>query len=100
MMKAPCLDETNPWEADDRFAPIFGRIMSAPGVSLGDAYLYGLLASYRGRESSGKCFPSHERIARDLRTDKRYVRRRLKRLEELGLIRIDRSGNRIGKPLM
>lgn len=75
----------NPYELGP-FVPLFDWLRDVPDVTAKDAYLYGLLARYRGRGPDGECRPSIHTLAAVLRTDDRDVRRRLRKLEHAGLL--------------
>src|SRR5215510_11856323 len=83
----------DPYAFGGTFVPVFDWVRAVPGVTAMDAFLYGLLASYRGPGRDGVCRPSIARLANDMECDERNVRRRLQKLEELGLIvRDERPG--------
>jgi hypothetical protein len=84
---------TNPFATFGDFVPIWPWIAKIEGVTLHDAFLLGLLARFRGGADDGECFPSIPTLARELGVDKRDVQRRLRRLEDAGvLVREERSG--------
>lgn len=91
---AKAMSTADPYAFGGKFVPIFAWLLRVPGVTLTDAYLYGLLASYRGAGASGECRVSVTRLAGDLGADCRDTRRRLQKLERLGLIERERRPGR------
>lgn len=92
------MSQVDPYAVHDFFVPVWADVLRLPGVTLQDAYVYGLLATYRGAGPGGECRPALRRLAKDLGIDRRNVRRHLRRLEAAGLIVIDTSGNAEGRP--
>ncbi|NVN97541.1 helix-turn-helix domain-containing protein [Candidatus Nomurabacteria bacterium] len=65
---------------------IHGRKLKATGIAV-----YNVLAAFSNSKTQ-KCFPSHARIARTCGVSNRSVVRKIKQLEELGLIQVERKG--------
>jgi DNA-binding Lrp family transcriptional regulator len=70
-----------------RSIPVFAWLLRYPDITLLDALVYGALAFFRGRGSGRECRPSVGTIAVELGIDERNCRRRIAKLERLGLIR-------------
>jgi hypothetical protein len=70
-------------------------ILSRPELSFGTKCLYGRLCRYAGQ--NGEAFPSAERLAQDLGSNVRSVRRWIKELVEWGLIEIEEKPGSVNR---
>jgi DNA-binding Lrp family transcriptional regulator len=73
--------------------PVFEWLLRMPGVTPIDAILFGKLAFFRGKGPGRECRPCIATVAASLQLDERNCRKRIAKLERLGLIeRIQRPG--------
>lgn len=73
-----------------KFAPVPNAVLTNPKVSVQAKTVLGLLLSYAWFDSN--CFTGQTRLANDLGTSDRFVRKYLSELEEHGLISVERRG--------
>jgi DNA-binding MarR family transcriptional regulator len=68
-----------------KFGIVDADVMQDPALSLRAKGLYGLLATFAGRDR--RCFPSITRLAELSGVDRRTIERTLKELEEKGYVK-------------
>lgn len=79
----------NPWHKSCGFFPA-DAVCAEKRISVGAKLTYTTLVRIGGKD--GRCFPSHEHLARSIGVSDRQVRRYLKELEESGLLGHVRGG--------
>ncbi len=72
------------------FTIIPNYVLRNPNLSFGARLTYTLLLSYAWQE--GACFPGQEKLAHDLQSDPRSIRRYIGELKAEGLVRVERRG--------
>ena len=77
----------NPFQRFDVNALVPMEVLRIEQLSHGAKLLYGLLRLYAGR--NGRCFPSRDRLARDMGVKRRTVSAYLRELHEARLIKTE-----------
>lgn len=72
------------------FTQIPNVVLRNPNISIGAKVAYGVLLSYAWQDKS--CFPGQERMARDMGSGVRSVRRYLEELQADGIVVVTQRG--------